>query len=113
MLALGVRDREDAEAVAERMRHCIDEWVFVWEQRSYTVSASIGVVMIDQPGMTMKDLLARADTACYMAKELGRNRVHFYSERDDEAARRRGEMNGPIACAGPSMKSVWCWSTRN
>lgn len=92
VLALGVRDREDAEAVAERMRHCIDEWVFVWEQRSYTVSASIGVVMIDQPGMTMKDLLARADTACYMAKELGRNRVHFYSERDDEAARRRGEM---------------------
>jgi EAL domain-containing protein (putative c-di-GMP-specific phosphodiesterase class I) len=42
--------------------------------------------------MTMKDLLARADTACYMAKELDRNRVHFYSERDDEAARRRGEM---------------------
>ncbi|HUH55603.1 MAG TPA: EAL domain-containing protein, partial [Rhodanobacter sp.] len=92
VLALGVRDRQDAEAVAERVRHCIDEWIFVWEQRSYTVSASIGVVMIDQPGMTMKDLLARADTACYMAKELGRNRVHFYSERDDEAARRRGEM---------------------
>jgi diguanylate cyclase (GGDEF)-like protein len=92
VLALGVRDRADAEAVAERVRHCIDQWVFVWEQRSYTVSASIGVVMIDQPGMTMKDLLARADTACYMAKELGRNRVHFYSERDDEAARRRGEM---------------------
>jgi diguanylate cyclase (GGDEF)-like protein len=92
VLALGVRDRQAAEAVAERVRHCIDQWVFVWEQRSYTVSASIGVVMIDQPGMTMKDLLARADTACYMAKELGRNRVHFYSERDDEAARRRGEM---------------------
>lgn len=92
VLAVDVHDRQRAEMVAERMRHCIDEWVFVWEQRSYTVSASIGAVMIDQPGMTMKDLLARADTACYMAKELGRNRVHFYSERDDEAARRHGEM---------------------
>lgn len=92
VLAVDVHDRQHAEVVAERVRHCIDEWVFVWEQRSYTVSASIGVVMIDQPGMTMKDMLARADTACYMAKELGRNRVHFYSERDDEAARRRGEM---------------------
>jgi EAL domain-containing protein (putative c-di-GMP-specific phosphodiesterase class I) len=27
-----------------------------------------------------------------MAKELGRNRVHFYSERDDDTVRRHGEM---------------------
>jgi diguanylate cyclase (GGDEF)-like protein/PAS domain S-box-containing protein len=92
VLVSGVADRADAERLAERMRRCIDGYVFIWEQRSYMISASIGGVMIDRPGILVKDLLAQADTACYMAKELGRNRVHFYSERDDQTARRHSEM---------------------
>ncbi|WP_250887421.1 MULTISPECIES: EAL domain-containing protein [unclassified Rhodanobacter] len=92
VLVTGVADREEAERIAERVRCCIDGYVFLWEQRSYTISASIGGVMIDRPGILVKDLLAQADTACYMAKELGRNRVHFYSERDDETVRRHSEM---------------------
>lgn len=92
VLAAGVADREEAERIAERVRRCIDGYVFIWEQRSYMISASIGGVMIDRPGILVKDLLAQADTACYMAKELGRNRVHFYSERDDETVRRHSEM---------------------
>lgn len=92
VLVTHVDDRETADRVAERLRRCIDGYVFSWEQRSYTVSASIGGVLIDRPNVLFKDLLAQADTACYMAKELGRNRVHFYSERDDETIRRHGEM---------------------
>ncbi len=92
VLVADVLNRAAAEQIAERMRRCIDGYVFIWEQRSYMISASIGCVMIDRPDLLMKDLLSHADTACYMAKELGRNRVHFYSERDDETVRRRGEM---------------------
>ncbi len=92
VLVAGVADRAEAEQIAERVRRCIDGYVFIWEQRSYMASASIGGVMIDRPGILVKDLLAQADTACYMAKELGRNRVHFYSERDDETVRRHSEM---------------------
>jgi diguanylate cyclase (GGDEF)-like protein/PAS domain S-box-containing protein len=92
ILVFDVAHRAAAEQVAERVRCCIDGYVFIWEQRSYTVSASVGGVLIDRPGALVKDLLTQADTACYMAKELGRNRVHFYSERDDETVRRHGEM---------------------
>ena len=92
VLVTDVADRAEAERIAERVRRCIDGYVFIWEQRSYTISASIGGVSIDRPGILVKDLLAQADTACYMAKELGRNRVHFYSERDDETVRRHSEM---------------------
>ncbi|MBQ4854992.1 EAL domain-containing protein [Rhodanobacter sp. B2A1Ga4] len=92
VLATNVADRDEAERIAERVRRCIDGYIFIWEQRSCTISASIGGVMIDRPGILVKDLLAQADTACYMAKELGRNRVHFFSERDDETVRRHGEM---------------------
>ncbi|MGA0588382.1 bifunctional diguanylate cyclase/phosphodiesterase [Dyella sp. KRB-257] len=87
-----VATRDAAEAVAERLRARIDSYVFMWEQRSYSISASVGGVLIDRPGAHLHELFAQADTACYMAKELGRNRVHFYSEHDDETARRRSEM---------------------
>ena len=84
--------REGAQALAERLRARVEGYIYVWEQRSYTVSASIGVVMLDRPGQTLSDVLSHADAACYMAKDRGRNRVHFYREEDDETLRRRGEM---------------------
>ena len=92
VLASSVQDEAGARLVAERLRERIDGYVFAWEQQTHTISASIGGVMLDDPTATLKDLLAQADTACYLAKESGRNRVHFYSEQDDETARRRSEM---------------------
>lgn len=92
VLMTHVRDRHAAEQYAEKLRLSIDGYVFVWESHRFMISASIGGVMIDEAGLTLRSLFAHADTACYMAKELGRNRTHFYSPHDDEAARRRGEM---------------------
>ncbi len=93
VLLTRVADSDAAERVAERLRRCIDGYVFIWEQRSYMISASIGGVVSDHTGVLAKDLLTQADTACYMAKEMGRNRVHFYAERDDQTVRRRSEMD--------------------
>ena len=92
VLLTEVADQDEVRTIAERLRRCIDGYVFIWEQHSYLVSASIGGVVVDHAGVLAKDLLSQADTACYMAKEMGRNRVQFYSERDDQTVRRRGEM---------------------
>lgn len=83
---------EGAQALAERLRARVEGYVYVWRQRSYTISASIGVVLLDRPGLTLADVLSQADAACYVAKDHGRNRAHVYSEQDDETVRRRGEM---------------------
>lgn len=82
----------DAVTLAERIRTDIDGYSFGWEQRNYTISASIGVVMLRGAGLSQRTLLAHADTACYMAKERGRNRVHLFSEQDSETTQRRSEM---------------------
>jgi diguanylate cyclase (GGDEF)-like protein/PAS domain S-box-containing protein len=91
VLASDVHDEAGARLVAERLRQHIDGYSFVWEQASYGISASIGGVLLD-PTSSLKELLAQADTACYMAKESGRNRVHFFSASDDATAQRRSEM---------------------
>lgn len=91
VLASDVQDEAGARLVAERLRQHIDGYTFVWEQASYGITASIGGVLLD-PSSSLKELFAQADTACYLAKEAGRNRVHFFSIEDDAAAQRRTEM---------------------
>jgi len=84
-------DAQGATALAERVRNCIEALMFAWQDRTYTISASIGVVMIDDGQARLKDILAWADTACYQAKENGRNRIQIYRD-DHETSRRHGEM---------------------
>ena len=84
--------RERAMDFAERMRLEIDGFVFSSDQRTYAVSVSVGLILLDRPGLSQREVLSLADTACYMAKERGRNRVHLYSEKDAETTRRRSEM---------------------
>ena len=79
--------------IADRLRQVIDGFSFDWEDRICTVTASIGIVeMQAHEDIDFTELLVRADTACYLAKEHGRNRVHVFSATDMETTRWRGEM---------------------
>ena len=81
-----------ARRVAERLRLSIDGFVFVWEGRTYSITASIGVALVGRAGLGKRELMAMADTACYLAKERGRNRSHVFVDTDDDASTRRSEM---------------------
>src|SRR3546814_20168817 len=59
VLARGV-DFEGVQVLAERLRTRIEWLIYVWEQRSYTISASIGLVMIDRAGLTLADAIGSA-----------------------------------------------------
>lgn len=81
-----------ARGLAQTMRDAVNAFRFLWEQRSFGVSVSIGVVPITAATEGMTALLSAADAACYAAKDQGRNRIHVYREDDAELARRHGEM---------------------
>lgn len=82
----------DAEAVAEKIRRSIEEFVFVWGGNTFKVGASIGMVPFGSEPVSLEGLLGTADACCYSAKEEGRNRVHLPDGSDEAARRRSGEM---------------------
>lgn len=81
-----------AESIAEEIRHAIETFRFVWQQKTFSLGVSIGLVAISADSVSMAQLLAAADAACYSAKEKGRNRVQVYEASDTEFALRQGEM---------------------
>ena len=83
---------DHALRIAEELRQTTHELHFVWETRSFSVSASVGLVNIDDGLYTLADVLSAADAACYMAKDKGRNRVQVYRRGDSEISMRHGEM---------------------
>lgn len=86
------RSPEAALHVAEKIRESISEFHFSWNGRSFGLGVSIGLVPIDRTVGALHDVMSVADTACYAAKDQGRNRIHVYREDDEELARRHGEM---------------------
>ena len=82
----------DAMRVANMLCGAISDFRFSWGDKVFRVGASIGVVAIDGDSESCASVLSAADSACYAAKDAGRNRVHLYTENDMELARRQGEM---------------------
>ncbi len=83
---------EQAQRVANALRSAVDEYRFVWEDKPFRIGASIGVVRITEDSRSIAALLQAADSACYAAKDAGRNRIHVYHKHDAQLARRHGEM---------------------
>ncbi|MGV8922866.1 MAG: bifunctional diguanylate cyclase/phosphodiesterase [Thermomonas sp.] len=91
VLLAGASTVESSMHAAERLRRAIEGFTFSWEQRTYMISASIGLVLLSSAA-SLKELFAHADSACYLAKEAGRNRIHVYAEDDAAITGRIGEM---------------------
>lgn len=83
---------DKARQIADDVCSAIRDYRFVWRDRIFTVGVSIGLVEVSHESSSIEDLLSAADSACYVAKQQGRGRVHVYSARDEAVARQRGEI---------------------
>lgn len=83
---------DKARQIADDVCTAIRDYRFVWRDRIFNVGVSIGLVEIGREGGSFEDMLSAADSACYVAKQQGRGRVHVYSARDEAVARQRGEI---------------------
>ncbi len=84
-------DIDRARTMAERLLRNIGEFRFFWEGKTFGVGASIGMVAIRHDCCSMTTILSRADTACYAAKDGGRNQIYVAND-DDHVVKLRHEQ---------------------
>jgi len=83
---------EKAEPIVEKLRKTVKEFRFSWEEKSFELGVSIGMVPVSKESASITELLSEADAACYVAKDLGRNRIHKYQHGDSELVKHKSEM---------------------
>lgn len=64
-----------AITLAEKLQTMISRYKFHWLDNVFSIGVSIGVTTL-QPDTTVENILSVADTACYEAKNKGRNCIH-------------------------------------
>ncbi|MCG5538851.1 sensor domain-containing diguanylate cyclase [Halorhodospira sp. 9622] len=74
LILLERSDQEPAAELAERLRMLIAESIFEVHAETMRTTVSAGVAAI-KPGLSLDDLISRADQAMYRAKAAGRNQV--------------------------------------
>ncbi|MEM7098101.1 MAG: DUF1631 family protein [Pseudomonadota bacterium] len=85
-------ESHEAREAADKLLETIRGIRFDWEGRSYSVTASMGLVFIDQSTESVDMTMQFADEACFSAKDAGRNRVQEYELGDTRMAKRHGAM---------------------
>ncbi len=81
------------ELIANRLIREFAELRFVRQERSFKIGASIGIAQQSVDCLDAQSLLSRADSACYLAKQRGRNCVQLYSLGDVEVSRHQRDMS--------------------
>ncbi len=76
----------------ERLRDMIENFTFLWERRQFKVTASFGVAIVTDDYDSVTDVLRDADTACFLAKDRGRNCVHVHVQDDATVSESRQQM---------------------
>ncbi len=88
-------DPPAVSVVVQRILHAVSQPMF-YEGQEMRVTCSVGVSLFPKDGSETAVLLKHADAAMYRAKELGRNRFHFY---DANSTRATGYSSAAIGMA--------------
>ncbi len=83
---------DKARQIADDICQAVADHKFAWQDRVFDVGVSVGLVEVGKDSGSAEGVLSAADSACYVAKQQGRGRIHVYSTRDEVLARERGEI---------------------
>lgn len=89
---------EQALMIAEKISSALSQ-PYHLNQLAYNCSASIGVTMFGNAGVTIEEVHKRADAAMYQAKNAGRNTVRFYDPQTQAALEARSELEHALRIA--------------
>lgn len=85
-------DQSNVLPVAENIRAMLEHYRFMDSGKTFNITCSIGMTMIDNRITSADEAMARADLACNISKSQGRNCVHEYTEGDSEKSSMAEDM---------------------
>jgi diguanylate cyclase (GGDEF)-like protein/PAS domain S-box-containing protein len=83
---------DQALRIANATREAVREFRFVWEDKTFSVGVSMGLVPITAESRDAGRVLATADASCYDAKSKGRDRVQVYQPKEEDYGERHVEL---------------------
>jgi len=86
-----------ARQVAENIRNSLSE-VYLLNGLEYFSGSSIGIALFEQD-QTVSELLKKADSAMYQAKNAGRNRIYVFNPEMQKAIQRKLELENDLRSA--------------
>lgn len=84
---------ESATRIAENLRVRVQDYRFVYGAHSFSIGVSIGLVNFSADVLDIKNALSAADSACYIAKERGRNQVCVFEPNATDQTQRSDQMS--------------------
>lgn len=82
----------DATTLVNNMLRAVADHTFIWHNKTFQITLSAGLVQVNAAAGTLTDILSAADSACYVAKEHGRNRIHWFQPNDAAVTKHHGQM---------------------
>lgn len=92
-IILSACDENQAKKVSQNIIDSLSDFKFHWENRTYKIGVSIGIVVLTDAPTSLSEVLKSADSACYAAKDRGRNTAVVYDPSDSELANRQEQMD--------------------
>ena len=85
-------ERDSGLSVIKQLADSVKAHQFKWDGDEFTLTTSSGVVFVDKNMESVSEILRGADTACYSAKDAGRDRIQVFEEDDSAMEKRRDVM---------------------
>ncbi|MGB3725740.1 MAG: EAL domain-containing protein [Glaciecola sp.] len=78
-LLVNYENSNELRSLSSKLLAKVRKFNFKWDRHVFTQSMSIGIAPFDDSIPSGEELLSYADTACLIAKENGRDKIHVYS----------------------------------
>ncbi|NRA59337.1 MAG: EAL domain-containing protein [Psychrobium sp.] len=80
-----------AKVICENLIERVADFRFRWEENVFGQGISVGMTEVTSHTTSSIEAIKQADSACYAAKDAGRNRVHIYQDAEDILVQRQGD----------------------